>query len=191
MEKTCTRCKQSKPLDAFRKDKRYRLGVNSWCKECYRERAKEWGRKNRKKKAEIQRRYRKRHPERPAGVHLKAKYGITLEEYKAMLNAQGQRCAICGMHQRDAERRFSVDHCHETGEVRALLCIKCNAGIGSLNDDPEMLLTALGYLLEHKEKEHGRPEQDVDLCLGGCGSGWGVIEHVWKFFPGHTGIYSD
>lgn len=59
------------------------------------------------------------------------RYGITLAEYEAMLAAQGNRCAICSSEKAgNTGQCFAVDHCHETGKVRGLLCIKCNARLG-------------------------------------------------------------
>lgn len=74
-------------------------------------------------------------------------YGITVNDYDAMLERQGGRCAICGTA--DPGRSsdvFAVDHCHETGQVRGLLCYKCNTGLGMFRDDPRQLVTALQYL---------------------------------------------
>lgn len=80
---------------------------------------------------------------------LRKKYGLTTEKYAAMLASQGGRCAICRGHhahgRRDA-KRFTVDHCHVTGAVRGLLCMKCNTGIGMLGDDPGRLRVAIAYL---------------------------------------------
>lgn len=59
---------------------------------------------------------------------FRTRYGITLDEYEAMLAAQGGRCAICG--KQAGKRRLSVDHNHATGKVRALLCIGCNVAVG-------------------------------------------------------------
>jgi hypothetical protein len=75
---------------------------------------------------------------------LKNKYGISLEEYDAMLARQGGRCATC---KRRPVGRLCVDHCHVTGKVRGLLCRKCNIGIGHLDDDTEVLQSAADYLI--------------------------------------------
>lgn len=60
--------------------------------------------------------------------HLSRKYGLTVEQYEAMLKAQKYRCAICGG--KNAKNRLAVDHCHDTGKVRALLCDPCNQHLG-------------------------------------------------------------
>ena len=76
--------------------------------------------------------------------NLRRNYGIEVEEYDEMLEAQGGVCAICGG---EAHREFfDVDHCHETGRVRGLLCASCNMGLGKFRDDPKILQNAIDYL---------------------------------------------
>lgn len=85
-------------------------------------------------------------------------YGITLKAYRNMLEAQNYLCSIChqpetGTHNRGKETialSLSVDHDHDTGAVRSLLCHKCNKALGLFNDDIEMLRSALEYLEQHK-----------------------------------------
>lgn len=84
---------------------------------------------------------------------LQLRYGLTVEEYDAMLEAQGGVCAICG-EKCSAGRRLSVDHSHACCPgpkscgacVRALLCMNCNQGIGKLKDNPDLLEAAAEYL---------------------------------------------
>ena len=73
-------------------------------------------------------------------------YGITLDEYNEMFAEQNGCCAVCEKHQIEFKDSLSVDHCHETGDVRGLLCFKCNTGIGKLGDNIEGLERALKYL---------------------------------------------
>jgi hypothetical protein len=83
---------------------------------------------------------------------LTTKFGLSLDEYNAILEDQGGVCAICG----DAETKMwkgrlcnlAVDHDHKTGRVRGLLCSNCNRGIGLLQDDIERLQAAINYLKE-------------------------------------------
>lgn len=83
---------------------------------------------------------------------MRAFYGITPEQYEAMLTAQDGKCAICGegepaAHGRTGRQfRLSVDHDHSTGRVRGLLCQKCNRAIGLMGDNTETLRRALDYL---------------------------------------------
>lgn len=74
---------------------------------------------------------------------LKNKYNITGAEYDAMLARQGGACAICGD---EKAASLAVDHCHQTGKVRGLLCVNCNRGIGYFLDQPERLTKAAQYL---------------------------------------------
>lgn len=73
--------------------------------------------------------------------HLQRKYGLTEERYQEMLEAQVGRCAICLV-----ARAEHVDHDHETGRVRALLCFNCNAALGQFKDRPDALRRAAAYL---------------------------------------------
>ena len=73
---------------------------------------------------------------------LSAKYGITQEEYEAMLSNQGHVCWIC---KEKGKRRLTIDHDHETGKIRGLLCCNCNFGLGFFNDDPGLLRRAAQY----------------------------------------------
>jgi hypothetical protein len=76
---------------------------------------------------------------------LKRLYGITIEDYAAMLESQGYVCAIC-KEECKTKNSLSVDHDHKTGKVRGLLCNACNRAIGMLKDSPEVLRRAADYL---------------------------------------------
>lgn len=86
--------------------------------------------------------------------HLRAvrsNYGVSQAEYEAMFAAQGGCCAICGAYVAKTTgrgKRLQVDHKHSTGEVRALLCNRCNAGLGMFLDDRARLRRAIEYLDE-------------------------------------------
>lgn len=73
------------------------------------------------------------------------RYGLTVEQYDEMLERQGHVCGICGKGP-SGKRRLAVDHDHETGGVRGLLCGECNMGIGKFKDDPELLRAALRWV---------------------------------------------
>jgi len=75
---------------------------------------------------------------------LKRTYNITLEDYNRMLIEQNYVCSIC--KNTNLKKRLCVDHCHETGKVRGLLCDKCNHGIGLFKDKEELLIEASEYL---------------------------------------------
>jgi hypothetical protein len=142
-----------------------RDGHRSECKDCFgqlaagryqslpgfRERAisrtKRWREENPEKYAELQRRT-KASPTYKRSLrnsHLKRKYRITLADYEAMLAAQGRGCAICGAPEPDGQS-LHVDHCHDTGAVRGVLCFTCNAGLGMFDHDADRLARAASYL---------------------------------------------
>lgn len=80
------------------------------------------------------------------------KYGLTIKQYERMLKKQKGRCAVCKRKDSGDRRghRMHVDHCHDTGVVRGLLCSNCNMGIGKFGDDPERLEIAAAYLRKTK-----------------------------------------
>ena len=82
---------------------------------------------------------------------LKRKYGITLIEYHKMLEEQKGVCKICGKPSTAKDRyggvkKLHVDHNHKTGEIRGLLCVKCNQAIGLFGESKEVLQNAIFYL---------------------------------------------
>jgi hypothetical protein len=165
MYKRCRICGEQKLLIEFHRANGTRDGRRGECKSCFREpwkarydadparrqravqRAKAWQERNPERHAEIQRRYfqsgRKALSVRRA--HLERKYGITLNDYEAMLVEQGGGCAICHAPEPDGQS-LHVDHDHDTGAVRGLLCFTCNAGIGMFDHDIDRLIAAVVYL---------------------------------------------
>ncbi len=81
--------------------------------------------------------------------HLKRKYGLTIEQYDGLLAEQGGGCAICSRKPRP-DISLHVDHDHETGQVRGILCFRCNNALGDFDDDPPLLQQALGYLVSYQ-----------------------------------------
>lgn len=101
---------------------------------------------------------------------LQYKFGITLDQYRGMLEAQNYTCAVCGklngtdMHRPGVTKELSVDHNHRTGQLRGLLCNDCNRAIGQLQDSPELCRKAAEYL-ESYAREHGRAALVADELL--------------------------
>lgn len=149
-EKTCYRCKQVLPSSEFTQDPRVISGLKSYCKRCCREDAQERLEKDRERINARVRAYRKRiyTPENGRLRHLRNKYGLTKAAYLELLASQDGRCAICGAEQAGGRGNWHVDHDHNTGVVRGLLCAKCNVGIAQFNDNPELMLLAVTYLRE-------------------------------------------
>jgi hypothetical protein len=80
--------------------------------------------------------------------HYRRRYGISLAEYDEILLAQCGVCAICAEPPTDDEP-LVVDHCHDSGQVRGLLCSTCNLAIGYLKDSPDYMLAAAAYILRY------------------------------------------
>jgi Autographiviridae endonuclease VII len=145
--RTCKGCKKTKPIDDFYKGK-YR------CKVCTVQASNDWRSQNPERSRALGRARYARSPDKfKAAVRsstLKAKYGLTPEQYDAMLAAQGGHCAICPATEPGGGRAyFDVDHDHVTGKARSLLCHKCNTGLGMFKDNARLLRAAATYLESH------------------------------------------
>jgi len=135
--KVCTTCKVEKNINEF-----YLRGGNyspnsrkSKCKECDKKRVAETYWKD---------------PSVYQNNHLKRNYGITLNEYNQMLVEQGHRCKTCGTTEPGGKHgKFMVDHSHNTGEIRGLLCKSCNIALGEVGDNINTLQKMIEYLQEH------------------------------------------
>jgi hypothetical protein len=79
-------------------------------------------------------------------------YGITLEQYEEMLAAQNGVCAICKLAP-ETGKRLAVDHCHDSGAVRGLLCIPCNLVLGNAKENREVLEEAIRYLHAYRQEK--------------------------------------
>jgi len=151
VERECCRCGVVKPIAEFYSAAAEPTGFAHACKTC------EKARKSTQRKAPEQRRretknrneWGRRNPAKRRAARVRQKYGLTASAFAAMVAAHGGHCACCGG---DPHARFglAVDHDHETGTVRALLCIKCNAGLGFFDDSPERLELAAAYLRRFK-----------------------------------------
>lgn len=124
LTKLCRECGLPKALGDFHKAPLNRDGRSNLCKEC--------------------------HVLKCLWYSRLRKYGISEHEYFELLDAQDRRCAICGTDDpgkgKDKLTGWPVDHNHETGEVRGLLCNDCNTVIGRFNDNIERLMSAVRYL---------------------------------------------
>ena len=83
--------------------------------------------------------------------HLLKNYGITVEDFERMVEVRANRCDICKRTPEEVgdNRRLSVDHCHNTGKIRGLLCRWCNTAIGQLQDSVEVMENAVQYMKEN------------------------------------------
>lgn len=142
--KVCNHCNVKKDVSDFKKGKGYKDGIRPQCIECARKYNLQSFHKNKHK-----------HPynyEEDKNRKLQRAYGISYQQYLEMLDAQDGKCAICGTEDTGKRKAFAVDHCHECGEVRGLLCSNCNTGIGNLREDIEIMERAIAYVRYHQER---------------------------------------
>jgi hypothetical protein len=157
--KRCKICGETKPLEDFYKAAGAADGHRGECKVCNLARKKQWYSDNRDaviakvKKWQhdnrdlhnaYQREYRSARKEQFREGHLRRTFGITQAYYDALLERQGGGCAICGKP--PGKIALHVDHDHETGEIRGLLCVGCNNALGQFHDDPALLDRAIDYV---------------------------------------------
>lgn len=122
--KECSKCGEVKPAGDFYARKKGTVGLYSACKSCLNAAVTVDARRNR---------------------FLKSRYGITLDTYNEMLASQGGVCKVCKgppMHR----GTYHVDHDHETGKVRGLLCHKCNVALGMVGDSTALLMRLAEYV---------------------------------------------
>lgn len=90
--------------------------------------------------------WRQANKDKEKSYRLKAYYNIDIVKYNNMMAIQSGCCAICKIHQLETSQPLHVDHDHETGKVRGLLCHICNKTLGGFQDDIEILKSAISYL---------------------------------------------
>lgn len=112
--------------------------------------------KNKEKIAESNRRYRQANPEKELARNRRRKYGLSHEQYQDLLIRQGNRCGICRAS--FDETTACVDHDHDTGTVRGLLCGRCNLSLGMFGDSLAGIMAAADYLKggSHDASPRGR-----------------------------------
>ena len=166
--KVCKVCGVRKELDEFYRAAGCVDGRRGECRQCFQAKAKarrdaspqrteqarartrRWMADNPERYAENKRRFKESggYARALRKAHLKAKYGITPEDYDRMLEQQGGGCCLCGAPPPEGGS-LHVDHDHDTGRVRSLLCFRCNAGLGQLRHDPALLKRAAEYVGTH------------------------------------------
>jgi len=130
--KKCSICEQIKPWASFQKKNTSLDGTKAACKECSNKAYKEW------------RHNRQSLPSKK--WNIKKNYGLTWDDYQALLLSQKGLCEICQCDMSKVRQGPCIDHCHETGIVRGLLCAWCNRGLGLFKDNPEYLVMAATYV---------------------------------------------
>lgn len=84
-------------------------------------------------------------------MRLRRDFGLSLIDYNKILWDQYNRCAICSVDSDHYARTLSVDHCHNTKQIRGLLCHNCNRALGMFKDDIDLLAKAIEYLKSHDQ----------------------------------------
>jgi hypothetical protein len=158
--KRCTKCGEWKPRADFYAAKGCIDGLRGDCKACFAARRRVWYSKNREREIARVKAWQQANPERHGATqkrvrdrrrpvardqYLRRTFGLGSAEYDELLRAQGGRCRICRRQPR-VDSSLHVDHDHETGEVRGLLCFRCNGGLGQFAEDAERLRLAADYL---------------------------------------------
>lgn len=135
--KTCKRCDKELPISSFYSNYDNRSGKSysrSMCLHCE-------SKHNREK-------YLANKPRILANSkknHLMRNYGLTQDDFNKMFKDQDGKCAICF---KESDRTLHVDHCHDTGKIRKLLCSPCNQAIGLFKEDQTIMASAMKYLLQ-------------------------------------------
>jgi hypothetical protein len=100
--------------------------------------------------------------------HLKTKFKITIDEYDIMEKAQDGKCACCGENRnglvRGKQRRLMVDHDHNSGQIRKLLCHQCNVGLGLAKHDVNLLKIWIKYLEDHNAQPTAKPAVEAAVA---------------------------
>lgn len=139
----CGCCRERKPDTAFGKSRVARDGISYTCKECTNLKGwAAWSEKNPEERYKINRR-----------SSLKHNYGMSEEDFNNMLSGQDGKCEICKTPLTLERRQTCVDHCHKSGKVRGLLCVRCNSGLGQFVENISSLKAAIAYLELHETKQ--------------------------------------
>lgn len=139
--RTCKKCGVEKPESDFY-ESYTRKRTLSQCKECVKKSVKECAERNSEKRKTYRKEYWKNNRVRLRNYRLLKVYGISQEAYEEIYQSQSGLCAIC----KKPFDVLAVDHCHETGQVRGLLCTFCNTALGGFFDSILALESAIDYL---------------------------------------------
>ena len=158
--KLCRKCNRELPLSAFRTRPEYCTSYGtrrprSRCKECEAVYAKERLQKNPEKRKELKRRYKEKDPARYIRLGKRRSWkrlGLDPDIVESYVNTHPDACEICGMPSNG--QKLAIDHCHDKGVFRGILCSKCNMGIGLFQDDPLLLTKAIEYLNRGPISQH-------------------------------------
>ena len=133
--KACPKCAGLKPVEAFPLERKGLPQRRATCRACVKDKNRIYYEANKERVLAKNAEYiRSADPLELETMRrrwkMQSKYGLTLDDYDSMFDAQGGVCAVC--KQPEHKRRLAVDHCHATGKVRGLLCFSCNSTLGKL-----------------------------------------------------------
>lgn len=142
--KKCPRCGKLLENSEFyvQKSGRHKGKLTSWCKKCCSKQSAERYKNNIEKCREEHRNWANKNKDKVAFTKAKSAYGITKEEYDSLI----RKCQICG-----SEKNLVIDHSHQSGRIRGMLCNSCNKGLGLFRDNPALLERASDYVLGEYE----------------------------------------
>lgn len=178
-EKHCNGCDRTLVASEFYVVRRSTHGLSDRCRECTRRYQKQRYARDPRNSIKMSRDYlekqRRQQLEFEAGrsdvpstkvVREMKQYGLTIEMFLEMEKAQGGKCAVCGCAPSEVQghrsTRLYIDHCHETGVIRGLLCNRCNTGIGYFQNSGERLESAANYL-RRTGASHAEESNSVSL----------------------------
>lgn len=144
--KICSACRADLPLSSFDKNRAAKDGLANQCHECLKVSRRKW---------------REAHPDRHKARHVKNRYGIALDEYQAMKARADGKCPVCGDPPALPFNTFDLDHDHETGLIRGLLCRPCNIALGGARDNPTILRALADYVDHHRANPVDRTPPDL------------------------------
>ena len=114
-------------------------------REKHKRKIRQYRKEHKKEEKQYNKEYKEKHKEELKYHSIERIYGLSPEEYDAMLKAQHNRCAICRKPFVDAQHTH-IDHDHATGKVRGILCSNCNHMLGMAHDNPKILQEGIDYL---------------------------------------------
>lgn len=117
-------------------------------RERNKETAQRWRAENREKAAARQREWVAKNPAKMLAIDLR-RFGMTPNQFNTLNQSQNGVCAICRNPPSNKRKRLDVDHCHDTGKIRGLLCSRCNTAIGLMRDSVATLVRAVNYLAQY------------------------------------------
>lgn len=144
MTKACAKCSEVKDAAEFYTRKRDGK-LSSYCKPCHTGSAAAWNAANKDHRREYNKQWAARNPERRRASKIKSTYGLDKEAHAALRGSQNGCCAACA-EPLQGGRREAVDHHHETGVVRGILCCWCNKALGHARESTDRLRALAAYL---------------------------------------------